>query len=108
LIRFGTQGVRAINSNYWLDLANSKSDADLLVLSDVRFVNEIDYFRGKGRVIHIILYRDESELLINSNLHPSKWEYLQRADKAILLHNNGTIRELEQKIAKIISRLHPL
>lgn len=109
LIKFSNGGVNKVDPHYWLKMTTKSIMSDIeknkqvnpdsvqcSVISDVRAHNEIEFYRNLStNIIHLIIYRDESELREDK-------EYLAYRDSATLIHNNGTIDDLEMKLSSVI------
>ena len=79
-----------------VDLTKSR----VMIISDVRFKNEFDYFNNKNKFDFIPLYiqRKEAEDKVNENSHQSEKEVFEFRDKCVKLDNNGTITDLDRQI----------
>lgn len=79
-----------------------------MVIPDTRFENEKNAIENDNGVL-LVVYRDEKDLLLteeDKKKHPAKWkflEFLPNIKNLKKIHNNGSIEDLHQKLAKIIS-----
>lgn len=101
---FGTEGMKPeFGNDVWSDLLYNKvlnSDSDLIVVPDYRFMAE--YKPQKGIEIVRILVKDTRELPLEG--HASDVELYQNNVKFdYVIHNVGTLNELEQNINSVIS-----
>lgn len=70
------------------------------IISDMRFPNEFEYFNNREDIDFIPLYvaRNEAEIQVTSDSHPSETSVFLFKDKCTRLDNNGTIAQLESNI----------
>lgn len=96
---YGTVLRNEIDPNIWVEYARHHITRTNTVIADVRFHNEIEYIEQEGgHVIRII--RDECE----GDDHESEQELNKYKFKHII-ENNGTIKDLEHKIDKLVDLL---
>lgn len=79
--------------------------ADCIVIRDIRYENEADFIRSAGGQIWHIQRKDLQAV----NPHSSEWGIAVQSGDAII-HNNGTLAELEACVAQqwqAYRRLHP-
>lgn len=80
-----------------------------IVVPDMRFKNEADAIEKMGGTI-MVVYRDIKDLVLTEEdmkTHPAKWkflEFLPDMKKVHKIHNNGTVKELQQKIDAIVHK----
>lgn len=109
LIDIGIELGRGYNENIWLDNFDcrfNKTKAKIIVVPDVRRINEFEHLKSKG-FYQIKLYRNTGESGINhisetdqNNIPDSVFDYV--------VHNNKTLQHLRSEIAtNIIPRLKP-
>lgn len=82
-------------------LAEHHQDMRGAVVRDVRFENEADWLRGKGGVIVHILRPDAQKVAA----HTSELG-LTVGPNDLVIHNDGTLAELYDKLDALIARLH--
>lgn len=99
----GTEWARNLDKDFWLTLAKHNTNGrPLVVVSDVRFVNEADWIRQiGGRVWHI----DGRlvELAGSTKSHKSEIA-LPRFPTDAVLDNSGDIKELESQVFALINQ----
>lgn len=77
---------------------------DIVVISDVRFLNEYEYFsKYQDRFLPLYIKRDVAEAQIAEDSHISEREFMIFRDKCVLLDNNGTISDLRCNLEIILS-----
>ena len=83
-------------------------ESDNIVISDLRFKDEIKYLKNRNDVIYIRVNRDlihlEKFKLSNEN-HYSETDLDDFTEWNYILDNNGTIEELEIKIIKMLRNI---
>ena len=110
----GTEVLRAAGNDD-IHCENVELNGDVVVVSDVRFPNEFNYFNNlafeqtdtgvnKLRFIPIYVQRDEAEKHINENSHSSETSLFEFADKCIKIDNNGSFRNTELQVKQIIDK----
>ena len=74
------------------------------IISDMRFPNEFEYFANNEDIDFIPLYvaRNQAEIQVTSESHPSETSVFLFKDKCARLDNNGTIEQLELNIKAIL------
>lgn len=118
LQKFGTECVRNnFFNNIWIaslerKILNLVSDNKNVVITDVRFPNEIDFLYNFGaQLIQIdrkktrpgwynLLTKNTSLLHIMDNVHPSEYVWFGNLKIKTIIENNGSVDELKEKILK--------
>jgi len=83
-------------------------DADTLIVSDMRFPNEFEYFdtisKGQNSVNFIPLYiqRNEAESYVTKDSHPSETSVFEFNKKCVKVDNNGSLGDTEDQIFNIL------
>jgi len=95
LKNYGTEVRRADDNNYWVN--RLKLTSNNTVVDDVRFLNESHHIRKFGGII-VRLKRDGCL----GNTHASEAEQ-DDIVADVEIDNNGTIKELKEKINKLIT-----
>jgi len=104
LIDIGTSG-RAYKENIWLDAFDAafKKSIDkqktLVIVTDVRFVNEFEFLRKKG-FYNIRLLRD-AHLKID-HASETNQDFIRDDEFDFVLDNNGSIKSLKEQVKKIV------
>lgn len=109
LLDLGTEIGRSYKKTVWLDVFNhriqkaQKNKMGLIVVTDVRFINEFEHLKKIG-FYNIKLLRD-SHLKIN---HSSETDQDSIKDEEFdyIIHNNGTLDDLKNEVSKIVSGLN--
>jgi len=99
LQRLGTEAGRDIlGENIWVDTAFGRTDADKIVVTDVRFPNEAEGIRARGGVV-VRLHRPG---VGPRNDHPSE---LALVDYPFDYHidNDGTIEDLHNEVQRLLT-----
>lgn len=110
----GTEILRAAGNDD-IHCQNVELNGNVVVVSDVRFPNEFNYFNNlafeqtdtgvnKLRFIPVYVQRDEAEKHINENSHSSETSLFEFADKCIKIDNNGSFRNTELQVKQIIDK----
>lgn len=111
LQNFGTELFRNhFHQDIWIACIEKKLEKyDKVVITDCRFLNEINLIKNKnGIVIKIFrneipkLYYDVKNGLEPSNLHQSEWKWIN-SDEDYIIINNKTIKDLENELEKILN-----
>lgn len=78
---------------------------DIITISDVRLINEIEYFRKNyDSMISIHMIRDEEKTNEHSN-HQTEEELNSYNKFDYVIDNNGSLEELENKVDDILKRI---
>jgi len=97
LLQFvGTDVFRAVEDNFWVRLAFSGDIPERMVISDVRFENELDAINEMDG-ISVLVHRDTGLMDTHASetaLDGAVWTYY--------IDNNGTLEELEEKVHDLI------
>jgi len=101
----GTEVLRAAG-NEDIHCDNIDLDGEIIVVSDLRFPNEFEYFSKMEGIKFVPLYiqRDEAESLVTEDSHPSEKCVFDFADKCIKIDNNGSFSDMEKQINDIIAK----
>lgn len=91
LQRLGTEvGREMFGEDFWVKYALDKADADLVVLSDVRYRNEADAIVARGGVV----VRIEREGVGPANSHASETEMTDYPNFMATVYNDGDLDHL--------------
>jgi hypothetical protein len=95
----GTQILRE-TGNENIHCENVELSDDIVIISDLRFPNEFNYFNNSDEFNFIPLYiqRDEAESKVTANSHASETSVFLFSDKCSKLDNNGTIEDLSAQV----------
>jgi len=100
---YGTDIFRnRIDFNFWVKMVEEKilnSNKDVFIISDVRFENEIEYFKNKD--FDIITIRIERDKIENKDEHESEKALDNYKNFDFIIHNNSTKKEFIKKIKEI-------
>jgi hypothetical protein len=101
---FGTEYVREVSANYWIDTTLSSIGPDESVLvGDCRFVNEEKAIKKmNGSVIKVVRFNDGNIEFTTKDMHPSEVEVAHIEADLTILNPTGNIPFLE-KIAQCIA-----
>ena len=118
---FGTDVCRDNFSNdIWVASLERKlmQTKDNVVISDVRFANEIHAIKDAGGTIVRLqrgtqpiwwdIARNNPELMPDAypNVHSSEWAWISSGED-VVIHNDGTLRELGINLRIVIDRIRP-
>lgn len=106
---FGTEVCRGnMLDSIWVDSCMARYKGTNTVISDTRFVNEIQQIRAKGGKI-VLVKRTEipnKQTMIDKGAHQSEWDWIG-TDYDYILENTHTIESLNKQIYDMISHLLP-
>jgi len=101
---WGTEIMRGhLHDNIWIDSFSARYDGGDVVISDTRFINEIDTIRQlKGKIILVrrgtIPSREEMQ---KKGVHQSEWDWIgQTFDYEI--DNTGSLQDLNERVDSMI------
>jgi hypothetical protein len=101
---WGTEIMRGhFHDNIWIDSFSARYDGGDVVISDTRFINEIDTIRQlKGKIILVrrgtIPSREEMQ---KKGVHQSEWDWIgQTFDYEI--DNTGSLQDLNERVDSMI------
>lgn len=104
LQKMGTEACRhGIADNIWIAALEKRIHGyDDVVISDVRFPNEIDFVRSAGGVIVRVKRGEEPtpEELSKMHISESAWNYVV---PDYILDNDGSLQELKDKIKLVLT-----
>ena len=88
---------------------NSSAKYNNIVIPDTRFPNEINMIRKLGGEVWGVRRGEDPDWMIKliqygeqpNDIHPSEWSWV-RENLDQLINNDGTIQELEQKVASLL------
>ena len=104
LQHFGTEVMRGqMYDGIWLDSCMGRYKGQNTVISDTRFVNEINAIKTHGGII-VCVVRGElptKKQMQDKNAHQSEWDWLER-DYDITIKNEGTLEDLYAKVDNLI------
>lgn len=89
----GTEAMRTLNSNFWIDKVLEKKD---IAICDVRFPNEVEAIQKAGGVV-IKIIREGCQ---RTGHESDNWEEL-KSDFCII--NDGTLEEFKQEVRNLIA-----
>lgn len=100
---FGTEFIRGLNDNYWVDVLNAqtayRTDKTRLVLTDARFPNEIEGQLKAGALV-IKVTRPTTE--IEQSNHDSE-TLIDTLPYHIEINNSGSLAQLLSKVEEVYS-----
>lgn len=100
LLQFvGTDVFRKVDEDFWVKTLFSHDLPKRVVVSDVRFQNELDAIETRGGV-SVKVSRDTGIV----DTHPSETA-LDGAEWKYTIDNNGTLEDLEEKVCTLIKEL---
>ena len=114
---FGTDYIRNIDDNFWIQCTNSKiesikrncSGKTLILIDDARFYNELEYSKKIGDVYFIAKSHKQAYPPITEKIksffktHSSEKGLYQYCDKDDLIINDGTIQDLKHNFLKRVN-----
>lgn len=103
----GTGLGRSYKDNLWLDVfdhrfSQVKDKKSIVIVPDVRFRNEFDHLKQAG-FFQIKLIRDS--VAKSSHISETNQDGIQLNEFHYVVHNNGTIEDLEAEVSKIVQIL---
>ena len=106
---FGTEVCRGnMLDSIWVDSCMARYKGTNTVISDTRFVNEIQQIRAKGGKI-VLVKRTEipnKQTMIDQGAHQSEWDWIG-TDYDYILENTHTIESLNKQIYDMTTHLLP-
>jgi len=104
----GTEVLRA-TGNPDIHCDNVNTDGDVVIISDMRFPNEFEYFKNLGlkspdvKFIPLYIQRDIAEIVVDENSHPSEKSVFLFRDNCLKVDNNGTIKGTETRVRSLLT-----
>lgn len=117
----GTEAGRGVfHPDLWVISLFNRSKGKNVVVTDVRFQNEIKYIQENGGLIFRVKRGEDPEwfeelskqtdsisrqkYMRGKNVHLSEWDWVG-SDYDYLIENNGTIQDLRQKVKNILTSI---
>lgn len=95
----GTDLLRNINDEVHCNEVNLLiKDPGIYVLTDVRFINEFEYFKNRQANNFIPLYVKREAAELNTDGHASEQEILSIGKMSTMIPNNGTLAEFRARV----------
>jgi hypothetical protein len=95
----GTEILRSVDDKIHCKAAEECLNADQInVISDIRFVNEFDYFSKLPNCKFTPLFIDRSKILKNSDTHSSELDIPRLKCRSIWIDNNGALKALRARV----------
>lgn len=107
-IDLGTELGRSYNEDIWInnfDLSYQqakKQNCDLVIVPDVRMINEFNYLRKQG-FSQIRLLRHNN--ILNNHITETEQNKIKDEDFDFILNNNGSLEDLEQEVLQITKQI---
>lgn len=100
--RIGTEVVRAIDPNMWVDaLFIDRTPDQLWIVPDVRFVNEVTAIQDRGGIVVRIEREQRGDDGRDPN-HPSETALDNYTGWDMVVENNGTLEDLEDEALTVL------
>ncbi len=77
---------------------------DVITISDIRLKAELDYFKNKYQDRVVVLHIVRGAKITEHNEHRTEKELKDYQDFDYIIENNGTIKELQEKITAIVEK----
>ena len=103
----GTEILRA-TGNPDIHCDNVNTDGDIVIISDLRFPNEFEYFKRLSQTsldvefVPLYIQRDTAEIVVDENSHPSEKSVFLFRDGCIKVDNNGTIEDTSVRVRSLL------
>lgn len=108
LLDIGAYG-RKYNNNIWLNClvedAKQSTDVGTYIVSDVRFLNEFYYLKQAGFITIRVLRNDSAHI---NDVSEYEQEKIQDSEFHYVIHNNGSLDDLDQEIKMLVHKLNGL
>lgn len=112
LQRVGTEGIRSVKPNYWVDFIKDileffPDEWDCVIIPDTRFPNEIEWLKDDGydlTTVRVVRPNFENSLTEEQRLHPSEVA-LDHYRFDYELVNDGTPEGMAREVKILISKL---
>jgi thymidylate kinase len=107
----GTEVLRDLSSDIHCEMLDAKlneSISDVTIITDVRFINEQNYFNQKDQdVISIFVERLSKTPENTPDLHQSEKEMFEvrKMDHITVIENNGSLEALKEKAKQLVGRI---
>lgn len=113
LQKLGTEGMRNLfGEDFWirrmkLEIDANVYDGDLVVITDCRFQNEVDFIKDNGGiVIHLTRAGADGNIGIQNHASEADLDFSQFTDSNyVRVSNDGTIHKLYENIDHIVNHL---
>lgn len=101
----GTEVLHPLDPLIHVKVAMKKKDsAKLTVITDLRFVNEFEYFNAEhsDEFLPVYVKNSTAEIKASVDAHPSERQFENFKNKCLLLDNEGSLEQLKSGIKKLI------
>lgn len=95
---WGSEFRRAIDPNYWVDKNAkfiSESGAEIVLVPDMRFLNELDFCQEYGETIKV--HRPNFDNGVGDHISETALAYLDDEDWSAVILNDGTLEDLRER-----------
>jgi hypothetical protein len=118
LQKMGTEAGRDVfHKDIWVISLLNRAKGKDVVVTDVRFENEINYIHDNGGIVIRVkrgsdplwfdtllkckLYSDKKKFMLHERVHESEWNWVG-ANFNYTIENNGTIQDLGKEVEKVL------
>lgn len=107
---YGTEIFRnRVKDTYWVDQVVDrikKTESSFYIITDARFINEIDYVKEQCKDFNVISVRIDRDMDRGnaSDVHPSEVALDDYKDWNEIVDNNGTLEDLNQKAVDLVAK----
>jgi phosphomevalonate kinase len=108
LQKWGTEYRRKQEEKYWIKKIKTqldilRVDSDIVVITDVRFLNEADFIRDNCKGVIIKITGDKARVLDSSHTSEMEMQYIK---PDWLLPNTGSLQQLAEGVAFLLHDLN--
>lgn len=102
----GTEVLHPIDPLIHAKITMRKKDPNkLTILTDLRFVNEFNYFHRRDDFMPVYVKNSRAEIAASVDPHPSEQEMHRFKNHCYLIYNEGALDELRQNLRRMIDEV---
>ena len=103
------EGCKKYNPKIWIDVFDNKlkkcekDKINIVIASDLRFIDELNYLRENGFVLIRLLKPDDVPQM--SHISETQQNQIKDEEFNFIINNDGTLNDLNNKVLEIVNKI---